>query len=64
MIKQLLIENKNWIIPNSYTVEPINRIFNNKQNNFNDGLIDLSITRTTFDWGIQFPNNSNHIIYV
>lgn len=64
IIKQLLIENKNWIIPNTYAVEPINRILNNKQNNFNDGLIDLSITRTTFDWGIQFPNNPNHVIYV
>ena len=28
------------------------------------GLEDLSISRTTFKWGIQVPNNSDHIIYV
>jgi methionyl-tRNA synthetase len=28
------------------------------------GLHDISITRTTFDWGIQFPNNEKHVIYV
>ena len=28
------------------------------------GLKDLSISRTTFDWGIRVPNNDNHIMYV
>ncbi|MAK12410.1 MAG: methionine--tRNA ligase [Candidatus Pelagibacter sp.] len=28
------------------------------------GLKDLSISRTTFKWGIPVPNNSKHIIYV
>ncbi|ABR31041.1 methionyl-tRNA synthetase [Thermosipho melanesiensis] len=28
------------------------------------GLKDLSITRTTFDWGIPMPNDPNHVIYV
>ena len=30
----------------------------------NNGLEDLSISRTTFNWGIQVPNNNDHIIYV
>ena len=28
------------------------------------GLKDLSVSRKTFSWGIQVPNNKNHIIYV
>ena len=28
------------------------------------GLNDLSVSRTSFKWGIQVPNNTNHIIYV
>ena len=28
------------------------------------GLNDLSISRTSFNWGIQVPNNDKHIIYV
>jgi methionyl-tRNA synthetase len=28
------------------------------------GLQDLSISRTTFDWGIPVPGNSKHIMYV
>jgi methionyl-tRNA synthetase len=28
------------------------------------GLQDLSISRTTFDWGIRVPGNSKHIMYV
>ncbi len=28
------------------------------------GLNDLSISRTTFDWGIQVPGNAKHIMYV
>ena len=30
----------------------------------NNGLEDLSISRTTFNWGIQVPNTNDHIIYV
>ena len=29
-----------------------------------DGLKDLSITRKTFDWGIPFPFDEEHIVYV
>ncbi|MFB3148374.1 MAG: methionine--tRNA ligase, partial [Thermodesulfobacteriota bacterium] len=28
------------------------------------GLKDLSVSRTTFTWGIPVPDNSNHVIYV
>ena len=28
------------------------------------GLKDLSISRTTFKWGVQVPNNEKHVMYV
>jgi len=28
------------------------------------GLRDLSISRTTFDWGVKVPNDSEHVMYV
>jgi methionyl-tRNA synthetase len=28
------------------------------------GLNDLSVSRTSFKWGIKVPNNDNHIVYV
>lgn len=28
------------------------------------GLRDLSISRTTFDWGVKVPNNDKHVMYV
>jgi methionyl-tRNA synthetase len=28
------------------------------------GLTDLSITRTSFDWGIEWPDDPNHVLYV
>ncbi|WP_162828166.1 class I tRNA ligase family protein, partial [Escherichia coli] len=28
------------------------------------GLKDLSISRTTFDWGIKVPNDPKHVMYV
>jgi len=28
------------------------------------GLRDLSISRTTFDWGVKVPNDAKHIMYV
>lgn len=34
-------------------------------NNFlKPGLEDLCVSRTTFDWGIQVPNDPKHVIYV
>lgn len=34
------------------------------QSRLDKGLEDLSITRTGFDWGIPFPSNKSHTIYV
>ncbi len=28
------------------------------------GLKDISITRTTFEWGVKFPGDEKHVIYV
>ncbi|MBZ4296305.1 class I tRNA ligase family protein, partial [Mycobacterium tuberculosis] len=28
------------------------------------GLQDLSISRTTFDWGVPVPGNPDHVMYV
>jgi methionyl-tRNA synthetase len=28
------------------------------------GLQDLSVSRTTFDWGVKVPTNPNHVMYV
>ncbi|MEM1052492.1 MAG: methionine--tRNA ligase [Pseudomonadota bacterium] len=28
------------------------------------GLRDLSISRTSFDWGVKVPNSDNHVMYV
>ncbi|MEG1913520.1 MAG: methionine--tRNA ligase [Acidaminococcaceae bacterium] len=49
-------ENPEFIQPTSRRNEMINFI---KQ-----GLEDLCITRTTFDWGIQVPFDKKHVVYV
>ncbi|TLD82397.1 methionine--tRNA ligase [Helicobacter sp. MIT 11-5569] len=57
-------ENPDFILPKSKYNEVINFVKN--------GLEDLSITRTTFNWGIKLPkeliskdsNNQNHVMYV
>ena len=46
----------NSIIPNERANETINNFLNN--------LEDLSISRTTFDWGIPIAENPKHVIYV
>jgi len=45
-----------FILPESRMNEVRNRV--------KEGLEDLSITRTTFSWGIPFPYDSKHVIYV
>lgn len=45
-----------FILPKSRRNEIINRV--------KEGLRDLSITRTSFDWGIPFPLDKKHITYV
>ena len=52
-----LYENKkNFILPDSRKNEVINFV--------KKGLKDLSVSRTSFSWGIPVPKNSKHIIYV
>ena len=46
----------NFISPESRKNEVISFVKN--------GLKDLSVSRTTFSWGIKVPNNKNHVIYV
>ncbi|OGQ22775.1 MAG: hypothetical protein A3C46_04790 [Deltaproteobacteria bacterium RIFCSPHIGHO2_02_FULL_44_16] len=29
-----------------------------------EGLEDISVSRSTFDWGIQLPNDPKHVVYV
>jgi methionyl-tRNA synthetase len=45
-----------FIMPESRKREIINRI--------EEGLKDLSITRTNIAWGIPFPLNPSHVVYV
>ena len=48
--------NPNFIQPESRKNEVISFV--------SGGLKDLSVSRTTFDWGIDVPNNKKHVIYV
>jgi len=49
-------ENQEFILPSSRRKEVINFV--------KKGLKDLSVSRTSFSWGIRVPNNDKHIIYV
>jgi|TARA_B100001059_G_scaffold69237_1_gene66267 methionyl-tRNA synthetase len=49
-------KNDDFILPKSRNNEVISFV--------KKGLKDLSISRTSFTWGIPVPNNSKHIIYV
>jgi methionyl-tRNA synthetase len=52
-------ENENCIIPKSKKSEVVNFV--------KDGLTDLSITRTSFEWGVKLPESikdEKHVIYV
>jgi len=49
-------KNEKFILPISRRNEVINFVKN--------GLKDLSVSRTSFTWGIKAPNNSKHVIYV
>ncbi len=48
--------NPDFIMPKTRRNEVISFVKN--------GLMDLSISRTSFKWGIPVPGNENHIIYV
>jgi len=49
-------KNEKFIVPISRRNEVINFV--------KSGLKDLSISRTSFTWGIKVPNNDKHVIYV
>jgi len=49
-------KNDKFILPISRRKEVINFVKN--------GLKDLSVSRTSFTWGIKVPNNNKHVIYV
>ena len=48
---------------NKNFIQPLSR-FNEVKSFVEKGLDDLSISRTTFKWGIQVPDNNEHVIYV
>lgn len=45
-----------FILPKKRRNEVVNRV--------KEGLKDISISRTSFDWGIPFPGNDKHVVYV
>ena len=49
-------KNENFILPNSRKNEVVNFV--------ERGLKDLSVSRTSFSWGIPVPKNNKHVIYV
>tara|TARA_X000001036_G_scaffold384800_1_gene378977 strand:- start:3574 stop:5115 length:1542 start_codon:yes stop_codon:yes gene_type:complete len=49
-------KNKDFILPVSRRNEVVNFV--------KKGLKDLSVSRTSFTWGIKVPNNKKHVIYV
>ena len=49
-------ENKDFILPKSRKNEVVKFV--------EKGLKDLSVSRTSFSWGIPVPSNSKHVIYV
>ena len=53
---KLYEKNPDFISPAKRKKEIINRV--------KEGLYDLSISRTSFDWGIKFPFDKKHITYV
>ena len=48
--------NPNFIVPKSRSNEVIKFV--------ESGLKDLSVSRTTFKWGIDVPTDEKHIVYV
>ena len=48
--------NPNFILPKSRRNEVVEFV--------KGGLRDLSVSRTSFSWGIPVPKNNKHVIYV
>ena len=53
---ELYQANPNFIEPESRLNEVISFV--------KGGLLDLSVSRTSFKWGIEIPNDSGHVMYV
>ncbi|MBG1231581.1 methionine--tRNA ligase [Aestuariivirga litoralis] len=49
-------ENPDFIVPEQYRNEIVSFV--------KRGLKDLSISRTTFNWGVPVPDNPKHVMYV
>ena len=56
-LEEYIEKNPNFIYPESRKKEMIN-------NFIKPGLQDLCISRSTFKWGIPFPGDEKHVIYV
>ena len=56
LLLDLYKKNKGFLSPEFRSKEIINRV--------KEGLQDLSISRTSFNWGIELPFDKKHIIYV
>lgn len=52
-----LFKNTDFVLPESRKNEMI-------KNFLDPGLEDLSVTRTSFDWGVKVPFDEKHVIYV
>src|SRR3989344_6067974 len=53
---KLYKEHPEFVLPDSRKNEVTNRV--------KEGLKDLSISRTSFNWGVPFPLDKKHIVYV
>lgn len=56
-LEKYYAENPHFIVPESRKNEMLN-------NFIKPGLLDLSVSRSTFDWGIDVPFDKEHVIYV
>lgn len=55
-LKEYIESHENYIVPEERKTEMLNFI--------NQGLEDLCVSRTSFDWGIKVPFDEKHVIYV
>ena len=55
---------ENFYVDKPKFIIPTERLTEIRNNFIKEGIEDLSITRTTFDWGIPVIENKKHVIYV
>ena len=56
MLLEIYASDPNYVLPRER--------FNEVMSFVKGGLKDLSISRTTFDWGVRVPGNPRHVMYV